>query len=121
MHELSLAISVMEIVVQEARKLDKHSIKAIEIEVGDFAGVELSSFRFSMEAVIRASVFDKAEVRLISIQAIAECVNCRISFNAPSRFCCCPQCKDYCVSLIQGTEFRLTAIIFEDSPAPTVK
>lgn len=114
MHELSLAMSVMDIVERESRKLNNSNIKALEIEVGDFAGVELSSFRFSMEAVVRSSPFDKAEVRIIQLPAVAECNSCGITFNAPSRFCCCPECKEYGISFVQGREFRLTAIIFDD-------
>jgi len=113
MHELSLAMSVMDIVEREAQRLDNSNIKAIEIEVGDFAGVELSSFRFSMEAVIRSSPFDKAEARIIQVPAVAEGNSCGVKFNASSRFCCCPECGEYGISLVQGTEFRLTAIILD--------
>ena len=114
MHELSLAMSVMDIVERESGKLHNPNIKAIEIEIGDFAGVEISAFRFSMEAVIKASLHSGAEVRIIQLPAIAECKNCGMSFNAVSRFCCCPGCGEYGVALVQGMEFRLTAIVFDD-------
>ena len=51
MHELSIALSILDLVALEAIKQKAHEVKEIELEVGHWAGVDISALSFSMRAV----------------------------------------------------------------------
>ena len=60
MHELSIALSILDLVALEAIKQKAHEVKEIELEVGHWAGVDISALSFSMRAAQRYSPFEKA-------------------------------------------------------------
>lgn len=117
MHELSLAMSVIELVKSEATQLNNHAVKSIEIEVGELAGVELQAFRFSMNAVLKASQYATSRLNIIMKKAISHCSECNSTFQPISKYSQCPNCQSYFVALIQGNELRLTSITVDEKQA----
>ena len=48
MHELSIALSILDLVALEAIKQKAREVKEIELEVGRLAGVDISALAFSI-------------------------------------------------------------------------
>jgi Zn finger protein HypA/HybF involved in hydrogenase expression len=61
MHELSVALEIGRIAEEQAGPRGPASIATVAVEVGDDAGVEVSSLAFCLEAVLAAPPFAGAK------------------------------------------------------------
>ncbi len=65
MHELSLALEVCRIAEEVLEREGGRSIRAIGVEVGDDAGIEVESFRFCLEALVSEPPFVGGSAQLL--------------------------------------------------------
>ncbi len=69
MHELSLAMSIADIARKTAIKEEAVNIREIEIEVGEWAGVDTSALKFSLEATIaKNELFKDCNISIIKLK-----------------------------------------------------
>ena len=61
MHEMSVALEICRIAEQSAGPQGARAVTAVGVEVGDDAGVEISSLAFCLEAVLSAPPFAGAK------------------------------------------------------------
>ena len=81
MHELSLAMEVIELVQHEADKNGVSIIEEILIEVGDLCGVEADIFQSALEIVIKDTLLENASVRIIRTPGKGKCSACNLEFE----------------------------------------
>lgn len=61
MHEMSLALEICRIAEERAAPARAASVVTVGVEVGDDAGVEVSSLTFCLEALLQAPPFGAAK------------------------------------------------------------
>ncbi len=110
MHELSIAMSMIEIAVSHAQDANAKKINQIEIEIGELSGVVASALEFSFEAACRDTLAEGAELDLTIIPAKAECEDCKKQFSAESLFTACPQCQGMKINVVSGQELKIKSI-----------
>ena len=110
MHEMSIAMSIIDIVTEAARAEGAGQVDRVEIEVGELAGVMVESLSFCLELVASGTIADGARFEIISITAAAECLECGGSFRFETYGMACPFCKGYQVKIIGGDELQVAAI-----------
>ncbi len=114
MHEMSLAMSVMEIARREMERAGKTRLNGLEIEVGEQAGVERETFVAAMRAVTRSETGREVAVRIVDIPARAQCLVCGVRFRPRSFFPrVCPDCGSGQCLVTEGREFRLVSLTCE--------
>lgn len=64
MHEMSLALEIGRIAEERAGPGEAARVATVGVEVGDDAGVEISSLAFCLEAVLAAPPFAGAQPRI---------------------------------------------------------
>lgn len=114
MHEMSLAMSVAEIAERTMVSYPRKRLTAIELTVGEMAGVEMQSFRTALDAVIRTSQWPDASVEINLLPAESCCINCGCRFHPKAIYSACPKCGNGACSIIAGTEFRVDALRMAD-------
>lgn len=67
MHELSLALEVCRIAEANAAPHPASAVRAVAVEVGDDAGIELENFRFCLEALLSDAPFAGARAELVRL------------------------------------------------------
>ncbi len=67
-HELSLALEVCRIAELHAEPHGAHAVRAVAVEIGDDAGIEVDNFRFCLEALLAQPPFAGARLELHSRQ-----------------------------------------------------
>lgn len=107
MHELSIALNIVEIIQQEAVVHKANSILELEIEIGELAGVDIECLRFTMDSVIRNTILENCEIKYNTIHGLCKCIACNHEYDASTLFSCCPQCGSYASKNISGTELRI--------------
>lgn len=112
MHELSIAMNIVEIARQNAIENQGRTIKEIEIEVGDLSGVIHDSLEFAMEMTVKNSILEKSEIIIKKVAAKAKCKDCDAEFELNDHYFPCPECGSYYHHLLKGNELSVKSILF---------
>lgn len=113
MHELSIALSIIELAEEEARKANAGSITKIEVEIGTMAGVENDALLFCWESARTGTMARNAELVINSIQAEAQCLDCGNVFTIAHFYAECPSCKSFRFQVSKGKELRVSALLVD--------
>jgi hydrogenase nickel incorporation protein HypA/HybF len=110
MHELSVALGIVNIAENEIKKAHATSVEVIELEIGVLAGVELESLDFVWPTAVYHTVLEKAEKKINVIEGKAKCIDCDTIFKIEQLYDACPNCQSYLKGIIQGKELRVKAL-----------
>ena len=110
MHELSLAMNIVDIAEREARKANASIVESITLEIGQCAGIEKSSFDFAWPMAVKGSVLENAVLNLEKIKGKSKCGFCNNIFDIEQKFDPCPQCGSFNNKLLSGGQFRIKSI-----------
>ena len=113
MHEFSIAMNIVDIASEYARKEEAKSVKEIEIEVGQLAGIVLDALEFSLEAAVKGSILENAQRTIISIPGLVRCRSCSHEFESNDFFSECPACGAGPGDIIQGRELRVKSLVVD--------
>lgn len=116
MHELSIAMSIADLAIDEARKADAKQIKELEIEVGEWAGVDCDALLFSLEAVLKSNaVLRDTKVSFIKHAPSMHCLSCNSDFKPSTQYTKqCANCGSDTTQLIHGRELSLKSLLIDD-------
>lgn len=113
MHELSIALSIVELAEEEAKKANAISISKIEVEIGTMAGIDPDALLFAWDSAIHGTLADHAELDIHTIQAEAHCLECGTDFPAENFFVQCPDCGSYRYQITKGKELRISSLMVD--------
>lgn len=113
MHELSLAIEVINLAQREAEKNLAETIQEITIEVGDLSGVEADAFESALELLVKESILENADINIIRTDGKGKCNACDIEFEMKYRMATCPKCQCFPSEISGGEEFRVVSLVVE--------
>jgi len=107
MHELSIALGIVDIAEKETKKAKKNKVDFIELEIGTLAGIEFDSLEFIWPAAVKNTVLEGAEKKINIIEAEAKCGDCHYVFKVEKIYDSCPKCNSYLKGIIKGKELRI--------------
>ena len=113
MHELSIAMSVIDVASTRAQEEGASQINQIDLEIGTLAGIQIESLEFCFEVACRGTIAEGARLKIRSIPGMAECQTCFKTFQVEDFFTACPECKEYGVNITQGKELSVKSIIID--------
>jgi len=113
MHELSLAMGILQIVDEAARAQQFVRVRSVEIEMGELAAVEPEAIRFCFDAVTRGTLAEGARLHIISVRGEGLCFNCNQTVPLAALYDPCPACGGYPVQATGGTEMRVKELEVE--------
>ncbi len=92
MHEMSLAMGVLQIVEDAARAQRFQRVRSVEVEIGELAAVEAEALRFCFAAVTRGTLADGAKLHVTSVLGEGLCFNCNQTVRLAALYDPCPIC-----------------------------
>jgi hydrogenase nickel incorporation protein HypA/HybF len=110
MHELSLMEEVRRLALAAAAAEGATAIQAIELRVGERAGVELEALRFVFPVVMEGTIAAAAELRITAVPAEAHCAPCGRRFACTDGLMECPHCGAISGALLSGRELELASL-----------
>ncbi len=110
MHEMSIAMSIVDIACKEAEKDGAASISEIELNVGRLAGVMVDSLKFCYDSACKGTLAENSTLIVNEIAGKGRCLQCDNLFEIDSFMALCPDCDSYKIEIIQGRELKLKAI-----------
>ena len=110
MHELSIALGIVDIAEKETKKAGASKVDLIELEIGALSGVELDSLEFVWPNAVEGTVLEKAKREIDFINAVGYCMECDVEFPMEYVYDNCPNCKSYLKDIIKGKELRVKVL-----------
>lgn len=110
MHELSIAMSIIEIAEENAKNANTSVINEIELDIGSQSGVVVEALDFAMQSAKLGTMLANAEVKINLIPAKAICTRCHHEFFVDDLFEPCPACGDFFCDIIQGKELKVKSL-----------
>jgi len=110
MHELSIALEVLDIADREARKAGAAGVKEIRLRVGALSGVEPGSLLFSFDAVKGEKELTRdAVLTILPVPVKVRCRPCDAEFPAEGKspLVTCPRCGGFDTQLLEGRELSI--------------
>lgn len=113
MHELSLAMSVREIVEDAAEKNGSKKVNEVNIIVGEFSSVSADALEFAMEVAKKGSVFENAKINIKSAKTILSCSQCNGETVMEDYIFKCSTCGSTSVKIVSGDRMYVDSIDIE--------
>jgi len=110
MHELSLMEALRDQALAAAHADGATRITAIQLRVGELAGVELDALRFAFPLVMQDTIGAHAQLQIESEPAICHCEPCGKTFHAEQGLGDCPSCGTLSHRLLSGLALQLVAL-----------
>jgi hydrogenase nickel incorporation protein HypA/HybF len=109
MHETSLALSILDIIVEKCREAGGRQVDSVRLRIGKGAGVMPDALTFAFDAVKVGTVAEKATVDIESVPVGGSCKECGKPFsveNASFVFSC-PLCGSKFIEMTSGREMEI--------------
>jgi hydrogenase nickel incorporation protein HypA/HybF len=110
MHEMSIALGIVDIAKKEAKKANISSFSAIDLEIGTLAGIEFDSLEFVWDAAVKNTPLEHAEKTIHKINAKAQCGDCDYFFKLTNMYDTCPKCGSFFKIVLQGKELKVKSL-----------
>lgn len=114
MHEMSIALSIVEAVEARAREERASRISGIDLLIGRLSGIETGSLRFCFSAASKGSLAENAMLTIDEPDGAGECTVCRSRFPVSFYYAECPECGSLAVTIISGEEFQIKSMTIEE-------
>lgn len=114
MHELSIAMSVLEAAQREAALHRNASLSKIALRVGELAAVDPEALRFGFEMITKSTEFARVELELEFIARTNRCSDCGHEFAVKNLEFECPLCGSQKTSFARGDELEIAYLEVEE-------
>jgi hydrogenase nickel incorporation protein HypA/HybF len=120
MHEMSIALAVIDQVEEHARAAGAASVQCVRLLVGELAGVVPDSLDFCFAHACAGTVLEGAALITQAVPARARCGPCADEWRVgmPPDLCC-PRCGAPTAELLSGRELQITGVQWLPGPART--
>lgn len=111
MHELGIVMHVIKQVEEVALENDVEKVVGLNIEVGEVSSVVPKLFTDCFEWAKRKTKYMKeTELRLIVLEAISYCRDCKQTYKTTTYAKKCPRCGNCDTYLVTGNEINIKDI-----------
>ncbi len=111
MHELSIALSILDRVEEEAARRGYSIVKAVHVRLGGLSGVIKTALASAFDLAREGTALAECELVVEESPVILHCAACQADQPVPSiQEICCPICGGCDVEVIGGRELEVTAL-----------
>jgi hydrogenase nickel incorporation protein HypA/HybF len=111
MHELSIALSMVEMAMNEAARRGGVQVYAIHLKLGQLSGVVKDALVFSYDVACQGTSLEGSQLVIEEIPVVVHCPKCNVETALASvqRFCC-SACGSPTPDVIRGKELEVVAL-----------
>jgi hydrogenase nickel incorporation protein HypA/HybF len=111
MHELSIALNMIEMATDELEKHDGTQVSVIYLKLGGLSGVVKDALLFSWEIACQGTPLENSRLEIEEIPVVIHCANCRADKHLDSiNSFFCPVCREPSGEILQGRELEVSAL-----------
>ena|SRR5580658_6460029 len=111
MHELSIALSLLDGVTEAARREGAARVSAVHVRIGALSGIAPEALAFSWQMAAANTVADGSRLEIEHVPLAVFCERCASEqLPAPGTGLLCPACACPAPQIVRGRELLLTAM-----------
>ena len=115
MHELSIAMSIVEMAEEEADQRGGARVNAVHLKLGVLAGVVKEALLSSYELACEGTGLQGSRLVIEEIPLVAYCPHCLAPRTLDSvQWLVCPECRSPVSEVIHGRELQVVALEIEE-------
>jgi hydrogenase nickel incorporation protein HypA/HybF len=114
MHELSVALSILEIAAEEAERQGGARVAAIHLKLGLLSGIVAEALLSAYELARTGSALENAQLVIEEVPVLVHCPTCLAERAPPSiQEIRCPICGTPTPQVVRGRELEVVALEIE--------
>jgi hydrogenase nickel incorporation protein HypA/HybF len=114
MHELSIALSILDVAAEEAERQGGGCVTAIHLRLGPLSGVVGEALRSAYELARPMTSLPSAELVIEEVAPAVFCPRCNADRPLTSATeLCCPECGALTPEIVRGRELEVVALEIE--------
>jgi len=114
MHELSIAMSIVELAEEEAERRGVQII-AVHLKLGALSGVVKEALFSCYEMACENTPLQGSRLQVEDVPVVIFCLNCRAERSLSSaQLFSCPECATPCSEIIRGKELEVVALEIQE-------
>jgi hydrogenase nickel incorporation protein HypA/HybF len=114
MHELSIAVSIVDLAQEESEKRGGVRVLAVHLQLGPLAGVVKEALEGSYELAAEGTLLAGSRLVIREVPVVVFCPKCNQNRTLPSiQQFYCPECLMPTPEVIQGRDLQVTALELE--------
>ena len=113
MHELSIAISIVDISREQMGRHGAKKVLGMTLEIGELSGVVIDALEFALDEAVRGTELEGSKRTIEQIKGKAWCEDCEKEFDSSDYITLCPACNGFNTRLVAGKELRLKTMDIE--------
>ena len=118
MHELSIAMSLVDVACEKAAALGDVRVDKLYVRVGAFSGVVKDALSFCFDAAAQGSPIEGARLEIEDVPVTVFCARCSAERKIVGPTVLrCPVCGEPVPDVVAGRELELTALEVSDRAA----
>lgn len=111
MHELSIALSILEGAAEEVERQGGGRVYAIHLKLGLLSGVVKDALNFSYDLACEGTPFEGSRLVIEEIPVVVYCPNCRVERTLGSiQDFSCLECGAATPDVVRGRELEITGL-----------
>jgi hydrogenase nickel incorporation protein HypA/HybF len=115
MHELSIAISIVELAQEEAERRGDVHVNAIHLKLGLLSGVAKEALLSSYDLACEGTTLEGSKLIIEDIPIVVYCPKCNARRLASSvQWFSCPECGTPTPEILQGRELQVAAMEIQE-------
>jgi hydrogenase nickel incorporation protein HypA/HybF len=119
MHELSIAMSIVELAQEEAERRGGVQVNAIHLKLGVLSGVVKDALLSSYEIACDDTPLKGSILVIEEVPVIVFCPKCQVQRSLSSiQLFCCAECGTPTSEIVEGKEIEVVAMEIEECQSP---
>jgi hydrogenase nickel incorporation protein HypA/HybF len=115
MHELSIALSILDVAAEEAQRRGHARVAAVHLKLGPLSGVVKEALLSAYELAREGSPLEAARLVIAETPVVAYCPTCAAERAVVSVQClCCATCGTPTPEVAGGRELEIVALEVEE-------
>jgi|HubBroStandDraft_2_1064218.scaffolds.fasta_scaffold12884_5 hydrogenase nickel incorporation protein HypA/HybF len=115
MHELSIALSILELAEEESERRGGVQVSAVHLKLGALSGVVKEALLGSFEMACEDTPLKGARLVVEDVPVLIFCRSCQAKRPVSSvQLFCCAECGTPCAEVVQGKELEVVALEIEE-------
>ena len=113
MHEMSVCLSLLDILQSSARDHQFDKVKTVVLELGSLGCLDPDVLRYTFEIAAENTLAEGAILDIVELPVRAWCSHCEKEVEPGTEFGSCPLCKSNELRLESGQEMRIKELKVE--------
>jgi hydrogenase nickel incorporation protein HypA/HybF len=115
MHELSIAMSMIDVASQEVARHGYARVAALHLKLGSLSGVDRNALEFSYQIACEGTPLSGSRLIIETVPVVVHCSRCMADKKIDSiQTLQCPDCGELSCGIAQGRELQVVALEFEE-------